>query len=562
MAFIEIKNLSYYYPETREAALKNISAVIPEGQFVLVTGLSGSGKSTLLRAIGGVVPGHYRGKYDGAVLIDGKPVAASQRRWVAGKVGMLFQDPESQIIMNRVESEIVFGMENLAVDPRVMRRRAAEICASLNLTPYLQRGIPQLSGGEKQKIAMASILAMQPEILVVDEPTSQLDPCAAEEIFNVLRRLNEENGITVMMVEHRLERCLHLADRFMVMENGALVCDTSDSSEIAGWAQRYQPMLLPPVPRLFAEAGFASVPMTVKQGRKQMASIITSKLSASSPLLIKNSESRKGETLLQLDKVCFTYPDGTEVLKQISLEIARGSFTAVIGSNGAGKTTLLKTINGLLRPGRGRIFLGGEETARHSVEQLAQTVGYLSQYPGDYLFLPTVREELEFTAANLELEEQVDIDAVIRKFDLLPFAGENPRDLSAGERQRVALASVLISSPALILLDEPTRGLDYRYKEELGRMLVALQQEGTTLLIVSHDMEFISEYAENIVWISEGEILTHANKYEVLGGGTYYSPQMARLFKRFGDGVLTFADARNALSRLADEDSNEAVSHP
>jgi len=261
-----------------------------------------------------------------------------------------------------------------------------------------------------------------------------------------------------------------------------------------------------------------------------------------------------------MDKVCFTYPDGTEVLKQVSCRLARGSFTAVIGNNGAGKTTLLKVINGLLRPGRGRVLLEGEDTSRYTVEQLAQKVGYLSQYPGDYLFLPTVQEELKFTAANLGLEEQIDIDAMIHKFDLLPFSGDNPRDLSAGERQRVALASVLISSPALILLDEPTRGMDYHYKEELGRILVRLQQEGATLLIVSHDMEFVSEFAEDIIWISEGEILTHANKYQVLGNGTYYSPQIARLFKNFGEGVLTFEDARKVLSDILAEESKKAVS--
>jgi len=549
MAVIKVQDLTYYYPETQKPALDKINLEIPGGQFILLVGGSGCGKSTLVRALAGLIPDFYGGTYGGKVYINDKEIRQLDRRSLVRQVGMVFQDPESQLVMTDVEQEVAFGLENLGLPNSLMKRRVMEVTGALALSGYLRSFTPELSGGQKQKVALASVLAMQPEILILDEPTSQLDPIAGEEILTMVRRLNEENGITVILVEQRLERCFHLADRVMVMENGRILCDDAPDV-VARWAAKNKTPFIPPLARLFAGAGFPEVPLTVKQGREILKSYDPLPGLRMQNLKIKRAGSAGGKCLVDIQNLWFAYPNGKEALKNINLKIRSGDFTVILGENAAGKTTLLKNINGLLKPGRGQVKVLNQDTKKLSVEELASTVGYLSQDPNDYLFLPTVREELVFTLNNLGLPDDGIIEKMLKRLQLTSCAEVNPRDLSAGERQRVALASVLVVRPQVLLLDEPTRGLDYRLKAELGNILLQLQAEGTAVLVVTHDVEFAAEYAGNIILMAEGTIIASGSKYEMLTRSTFYSPQISKLFNNLAEDVVTLEQGSEILTRL------------
>ncbi len=555
MADIKIQDLSYYYPDTIKPALNRINLDIFEGQFVLIVGNSGSGKSTLLRTISGLAPGFYDGTLQGKISLDGKEIAQMSHHQLVQEVGIVFQNPESQLVMMNVEQEIAFGLENLGLPDKLMKRRVMEMSSSLGLSPHLDSNVAELSGGQKQKVALAGVLAMHPGVLLLDEPTSQLDPVAAEELLNIIRRLNEDNGTTIIMIEQRLERCCHLADRILVMDNGGISADLKAGNRSSGiWMQKAPVSYLPPLPRLFARAGFKDLPLTVKQGRQFINSYIpetrgqNSFNSALDPVAISEIDSR--ENLVDIQNLWFTYPNTGEALKNVNLKIREGDFIAVLGENGAGKTTLLKNINGLLKPNRGSIKVAGKDTRELPIEDMARSVAYLSQDPNDYLFMPSVREEIQFTMKNLDLSEDGYGDEIINRFNLEPYSQCNPRDLSTGERQRVALATVLVSKPRLLLLDEPTRGFDYQLKEELGKLLLEINRQGTAVMMVTHDVDFAAEYARDICLMFDGGIIEQGSKYDVLQHSTFYSPQIAKLFNDIVDDVITVNEGVKALLGL------------
>lgn len=565
MAVIKVENLTYYYPEAQKPALDKINLEIPEGQFVLVVGGSGSGKSTLIRAMSGLVPDFYGGTYRGKVYLDKKEIRQLDRRSLVQQVGMVFQDPESQLVMTSVEQEVAFGLENLGLPNSLMKRRVMEVTSALALSDYFKCFIPELSGGQKQKVALASVLAMQPDILLLDEPTSQLDPIAGEEILTMIRRLNEENGITVVLIEQRLERCFHLADRVLVMDKGKIIYDHHAPEAVSRWAIKNDTPFIPPLAKLFAGMGYSKVPTTVKQGRKIIKEHYPfSKLSVQTPVNVvketRESELTGGKCLLDIQNLWFTYSNGKEALKNINLSVKCGDFIVIMGESGAGKTTLMKNINGLLKPGRGQVKILNRDTRKLSVEQLSSTIGYLSQNPSDYLFLPTVREELDFTLKNLGLPDDGISQEILNKLQLTPYIDSNPRDLSTGERQRVALASVLVAKPRLLLLDEPTRGLDYRLKEELGDILLQLQKEGVAIIIITHDVEFAAEYAGEIVMMAGGSIIARGNKYKMLSGSTFYSPQVNKLFNNIAGDVVTLNQGKEVLSKILGLNEDKALS--
>lgn len=549
ISFIKTKNLVYYYPEKKEAALQDINLSIEEGEFVLIVGGSGCGKSTLVRAMAGIIPNFYGGKFGGQVNIAGENIRDISKKELPQKVGMVFQNPESQLVMINVEQELAFGMENINLPDYLMKRRVMEVAGALNLGNHLHSNIPELSGGLKQKVALASVLAMQPDILVLDEPTSQLDPVAGEEILTIIRRLNEENGITVILIEQRLERCFHLADRFIVMDGGKIILNTTSLEEIAQWAVDNDSPFIPPLSKLFALGNFPQIPVTVKEGRKILRKFYPKD---ATPLKKENNYLKKEveKPIVNIKNLWYSYESGTEALKDINFNIYPGQFIALMGENAAGKTTLLKNINGLLKPSRGRVNIFTENTKNLEVEELAGKVGYLSQNPNDYLFLKTVKEELLFTLENLGKKDNGQVESLLKELDIYKYKDTNPRDLSSGERQRVALATVLIAEPNLLLLDEPTRGLDYNLKEELGKFLQDLQEEGKSILMVTHDVEFAAEYAQDILLMSQGRIVSYGDKYSALTRSTFYSPQISKLFNKINDNVLTLADGIKALKLL------------
>ena len=558
MAAVKIQDLVYCYPGGEKPALVRINLEIPEGQFVLLVGGSGCGKSTLVRAIAGLVPEFYGGNYGGKVCIHGHDIRQTDRQSLVQQVGMVFQDPESQLVMTGVEQEVAFGLENLGLENSLMKRRVMEVTNALALSGFLHSFIPELSGGQKQKVALASVLAMQPGILILDEPTSQLDPVAGEEILTMIRRLNEENGITVILVEQRLERCFHLADRVLVMEDGCILKDGNPGA-VARWAVNNKSPFVPPLAGLFAGTGFHDVPLTVKRGREILKPYYPVPDLKRTGKEFKQTVSND-RCLVDIQNLWFTYQNGTEALKKVDLKIYPGEFTVIMGANAAGKTTLIKQIIGLLKPSRGRVTVEGRETQKLSVEELVSTVGYLSQNPNDYLCLPTVQEELSFTVKNMGLPDNGLSHTLLSRLSLDQYAKVNPRDLSAGERQRVALASVLVARPKILLLDEPTRGLDYRLKAELGNMLRELQAQGAAIMVVTHDVEFAAEYARDILLMAEGTVIARGNKYEMLSGSTFYSPQISKLFNNIVNNVVTLEQGREVLLRLLQQKQNKAIS--
>jgi len=466
--------------------------------------------------------------------------------------------------MSNVERELVLGMENLGLPVSLMQRRVMEVGDALALNSYLQENVNDLSGGLKQKVVLASVLAMQPDILILDEPTSQLDPVTAEEILTIVRKLNEDQGMTVILIEQRLERCFHLADRVVVMEKGQIVQNTTNLEEIVNWAANEDSPFLPPIPRLFANSNFGQIPLTVKAGRQLLESRSNQKRSygesqsedwrvtpRENPREADGEVTEHRELLLQVEKVSYTYENGSEALKDNYLDLFTGDFLVLMGENAAGKTTLLKNIRGLLHPSEGSVRFGGEEIKKKPLEEWAGEIGYLSQNPGDYLFLPTVSAEIEFTLENLHLTNSERVVSLMEKLGLTKYARSYARDLSSGERQRVALATVLAGDPKLIILDEPTRGLDYALKAQLGEILQNLQQEGRAILLVTHDVEFAAEYATDIALMSQGKIIARGSKEEILSDLTFFSPQVAKLFRNFTDEpVVTLAKGKSVLERF------------
>ncbi len=590
MSIFKIENLTYYYPEAKYAALQEVNLQVQAGEFLLLTGGSGCGKSSLARALAGLIPDFYGGRIGGRVIYQEQDIRNIKARDLARNIGMVFQDPERQLVMTSVEAEIAFGLENLGLSQSEMLRRIAEVMSFFDLTALQGESTSKLSGGQKQKLALASVMAMQPQVLILDEPTSQMDPLAVEEILNLVKRLNEELNITIILIEQRLERCFHLADRVAVLEAGRIV-KLGTPAETAAWEVQNHFPFVPIAAGFFARIAAPDVPLTIKAGRRLLQDhylqqpgdtmpvpLTPTPLSMTRPERMPDRmqpdhpnatqtsgprmqvfKSRWGisrrkpsqddgleqdaGSLVEINKLWFTYPNGREALRSIDLSVTAGEFLAIIGENGSGKTTLLKQLSGIIKPGRGKVKLAGMDTTRSSPQEIARMVGYLSQNPDDHLFHDTVEEELRFTQTNLGKINPAIITQLLDKLDLAQHRQKNPRDLSSGERQRVALASVLASNPRLLLLDEPTRGIDYGLKAKLGSLLQALVKNRVTVILVTHDIDFAAEYAARMVMMFDGIISADGSKQEVLGQSMFYTPQIRKLFSGIDDQVFTMQEA-------------------
>lgn len=550
LALFKIENLIYFYPDSERPALSDVSIEIEEGEFILVTGGSGSGKSSLARVLAGLVPDFYGGRFGGSISFQGRDMGSIERSKLARHVGIVFQDPEKQLIMTGVEAEIAFGLENLGLTKKEMLRRVAEVTCFMNLAEVRQEFITSLSSGQKQKLALASVLAMQPRVLIMDEPTSQLDPVAAEDLLNLLKRLNEEMGFTIVLIEQRLERCYHLADRVVIMKDGFIAKDGTPE-QTARWAVENGELLVPPIARFFYALGFSFLPVTVKEGRRRLKKFYSDRPVCNKTDISKTPvpDTKRENPLIEIKNLWFTFPNGKEALQDLSLKINAGEFVVIMGENGAGKTTLLKNIIGLLKPGRGKVLLKGNDFNKSQGQLPGGMVAYLSQNPNEYLFQDTVVEELLFTLNNFNMKDDGIVDDLLQKLGVSRYRRLNPRDLSAGEKQRVAMASVLVTRPELLALDEPTRGLDYCLKAELGSFLAGQAAEGKCVIMVTHDVEFAAEYASRIIIMFSGRIISDGSRHETLGQSVFYSTQIGKLCRDFGENILTFRDAVENLSR-------------
>lgn len=534
----ELEDVSYRYPSATRPALDRVSWQVPDGSFIVVAGASGSGKSTLLRCLNGLVPHFSGGELGGSILVAGHDVRRRGPRTLSRSVGIVFQDPETQLLTSRVDDEIAFSLEQHGVERATLRTRVEEMLDLLGIAALRARDPATLSGGERQRVAIAAALALHPRLLVLDEPTSQLDPWGAEDVLAALARLNEDLGLTVVLAEHRLERVLAHADRLRYLGRDGTTLDGAPHDVLGA----IDPAVVPPISRLGLLEGWRPLPLTIKEGRTRVQDLVLPP-EPSVPTMTN------GETAFVLTGM--TLAHGNEVvLRNLDLTIHGGEVVALMGRNGSGKTTLLRALMGFHRTRRGRITLFGRDVTSAEPASIAQDVGYLPQQPGTLLFSERVVDEVTFTLAQRnghsrrqQRSEWQDADNVLARMGLAELAERHPRDLSGGERERTALAAVLAGAPRVLLLDEPTRGMDAMRKADLAALLRELAAEGVAVVLATHDVELVARYADRVVLLGGGEVVTDGPTRTVLAGSLTFSPQINRLL---GGRWLTVEDVSQA----------------
>ncbi len=540
MAHFEIRNLTFSYAAAKgRHSLENVSLSIEQGEFLVLCGASGSGKSTLLRQLKAVLT--PSGKRSGEVLFHGVPLSQVPDRDQAAKIGFVMQNPDDQIVTDKVWHELAFGLESLGCDQKTMRARVAEMACYFGIQDWFHRDVATLSGGQKQLLNLASIMAMQPEVLILDEPTSQLDPIAASDFLNTVRKINTELGTTVLITEHRLEDIFPYADRAVVMDDGRILADDTPSRVGQLLFARNHPMFtaMPTPVRVFYGAGCGGEsPLTVRQGRSWLSREFPEapeKNTVPAPALPEEVEN----PALMLKELWFRYEkDSPDILRGVSAEVPAGSLYAILGGNGAGKSTTLKAISGICRPYRGKITLFGKPMEKYKSSELFRgCLAMLPQDPKSLFVKKSVREELEEMTKDTSA-----ISEIARLCQIESLLGSHPYDLSGGEQQRAALAKVLLTKPRLLLLDEPTKGIDCFFKETFAKILADLKAQGITIVMVSHDVEFCARYADVVAMFFDGQILTADTPRRFFGANSFYTTAAHRMSRHVFDGAVTAED--------------------
>ncbi|HEX4306620.1 MAG TPA: ATP-binding cassette domain-containing protein [Solirubrobacterales bacterium] len=561
---LAVEGLTYSYPRSAEPALIDVSLEVAPGEFVLLAGRSASGKSTLLRAACGLVPHFHGGEVDGRVTVAGLDAIGAGPGELAAAVGYVAQDPETQVVSTTVAAEIELPLEMRGDGPGDRARAVEEVGLALAIPHLLGRAVDTLSGGELQRVALAAALVTRPRLVLLDEPTSQLDPVSGDELIWLLRRLNEEWGVAVVLAEHRLERCLAAADRVVAVEEGRIGFD-GPPREFLGWTREVDPTLTTPAARLFSLAGIEPLPVGVRdarrtlgergaEGRSEAATAVphpgkgsSGEISPPSRLSLRRRSRNEGAALsaaglwVELD----SGEAPRDVLRGVDLSVGPGERVALMGRNGAGKSTLLRTAAALITPAAGRVA--------------AERMALLTQNPSDYLVRERVGDELPgepgLTALRaVGMEHAIDAD---------------PRDLSGGERQRLALAISLAGRldgdgvPGLVALDEPTRGMDRGRKDDLIALIDRLARQGAAVVVATHDVEFAAEFAQRVVLLGDGVVIADGPGAEILSGGWYFATEVARVLDLPGvvtpeHGAARIATQASELSGHIDPLSSEA----
>ena len=540
MAHFEIKDLTFSYAAAKgKHSLENVSLTIEQGEFLVLCGKSGSGKSTLLRQLKTVLTPN--GKRTGEILFRDVPLKEVSDRDQSEKIGFVMQNPDDQIVTDKVWHELAFGLESLGCDQKTMRGRVAEMACYFGIQDWFHRDVATLSGGQKQLLNLASIMAMQPEVLILDEPTSQLDPIAASDFLNTVRKINTELGTTVIITEHRLEDIFPYADRAVVMEKGRVIADDTPGKVGQLLFEQSNPMFaaMPtPVRVYYGAGGTGESPLTVRQGRSWLSRRFPNRPEKDAIAAPPLPEEVKDPALV-LKELWFRYEkDSPDILRGVSAEIPSGSLYAILGGNGAGKSTTLKAISGICRPYRGKVTLFGKPVDKYKSSELFHgCLAMLPQDPKSLFVKKTVREDLsEMTKDKSSIER---IAALCQITELLD---SHPYDLSGGEQQRAALAKVLLTNPKLLLLDEPTKGIDSFFKETFANILSDLKKQGITIVMVSHDVEFCARYADVVSMFFDGQILTTDTPRRFFSSNSFYTTAAHRMSRHIFDGAVTAED--------------------
>ena len=532
MESYSFKSVNFSYPESEKQALRNVSFSVEQGEFLILCGPSGCGKSTLLRHLKTCLTPH--GRLEGEIAYKGRKLSEISQREQAQEIGFVLQSPENQVVTDKVWHELAFGLESLGYDTPTIRRRVAEIAAFFGIENWFYKNVTELSGGQKQLLSLASVMAMQPGVLVLDEPTAQLDPIAAADFLALLGKINRELGTTIILTEHRLEEAFPFATRVVVMEQGAIVCD--DCPEKVGLQLKDKGsgmfLAMPTAMQIWAAVETKlDCPMTVRDG-----SDFLSKRDKEQPLLPlapKEKKTYEDTCTLECEDVWFRYEkDSPDVVKGFSLRLRKGEFYAILGGNGAGKTTALKTLSGLQTPYRGRVELRGN-------------VGHLPQNPQMLFVKRTVREDLYevFRGRKISKQQQDrEVEKVVELCGLREFLDRHPYDISGGEQQRSALAKVLLTAPDILLLDEPTKGFDAEFKVTFSVILRRLIASGVTVLMVSHDVPFCAQYAHRCGLFFDGSIVAEGTPEEFFSGNSFYTTPANRMARHLIPKAVTVRD--------------------
>lgn len=547
MAHFQINNLTFAYSVSQGSnSLENVNLTIQNGEYVVLCGKSGSGKTTLLRHLKTVLTPH--GKRTGEILFNGIPIDKVSNFDQSMKIGYVMQNPDDQIVTEKVWHELAFGLENLGCDQRTMRARVAEMACYFGIQDWFHRSVADLSGGQKQLLNLASIMVMQPEVLILDEPTSQLDPIAASDFLNTVRKINLELGTTVIITEHRLEDIFPYADRAVVMDGGKIIANDTPRAigKLLYEANNDMFTAMPASVRVFYGAGAeGNCPLTVREGRKWLSNVfpVTPEMTA---FTMETAPKKVMASALSMKELWFRYEkDSPDVLRGVSAEVPEGSIFAIVGGNGAGKSTALKAICGICRPYHGKVKVFGKAVEKYrSGELFRSCLAMLPQDPKNLFVKKTVREDLaEMSKDQRQIEEIAAICEIETLLDTHPY------DLSGGEQQRAALAKVLLTKPRLLLLDEPTKGIDSFFKKKLGRILSELKAQGITVVMVSHDVEFCARYADLVSMFFDGQILTTDMPRRFFGSNSFYTTAANRMSRHVFSMAVTAEDVVELLKK-------------
>ena len=571
MNILEIRDFSFSYPDQEKRALTEISLDIKEGTLNVICGRSGCGKSTLLRQMKSVLAPH--GEKKGMIFYKGKPLAELDHRTQSKEIGFVMQNPDNQIVTDKVWHELAFGLESLGYDNATIRLRVAEMASYFGIHRWFYREVKELSGGQKQLLNLAAIMAMHPSLLILDEPTSQLDPIAASDFLETVKKINRDIGTTVIITEHRLQDIIPFADKVFVMDQGKLITEGTPGEIGLELKRREHGMFLSmPVPmQIFASVDSdLACPLTVSDGRMWMQEYLNlhpevvqgteiREAQAEETKNRKQGKNKKEKPAIEVKEVWFRYEkESVDVIRDLSFQVNKGEFYAVVGGNGTGKSTTLSLLCRIRSPYRGKIVLDGQDIRKFSDRELYNGyLGVLPQNPQSLFLKKTVLEDLysviggkkEKTSPEypINMKKEKAIEGIVSLTHLEGLLERHPYDLSGGEQQRLALAKVLLLRPKILLMDEPTKGMDAEYKEELGEILKKLQQHGITIFMISHDVEFVAEYADRVGLFFEGNIVTNKETREFFAGNSFYTTAANRMARQFFPEAVTGRDVVKCL---------------
>ena len=583
MNCIEVKNFSFQYPKESHAALYQVSMEVEEGSFVVLCGKSGCGKSTLLRQFKSVLASH--GEKKGEILYGGQNLEDVDLRTQSAEIGYVLQNPDNQIVTDKVWHELAFGLESLGYDTPTIRLRVAEMASYFGIHSWFLKNVSELSGGQKQLLNLASVMAMHPKLLILDEPTSQLDPIAASDFLETVRKINRDIGTTVILTEHRLEDVIPWADKVYVMDKGRMIADGTPN-EIGEQLRTmgHDMFLSMPAPMQIYAGTNSSLrcPLTVSQGRRWLSEELETKdikikkegnqeetaekkTSIFGKLAGLKKEPEKEIPEIRIKDVWFRYErDLPDVVKGLSLDIKKGEIFAVVGGNGTGKSTAMSLIARIRFPYRGKIYLEGKEIGKYSDDELYHGfLGVMPQNPQSLFVKKTVREDLyevidgkrerKSEAYPIEMKKKDAVEGIVSLTRLEGLLDRHPYDLSGGEQQRLALAKVLLLRPKILLMDEPTKGIDNHYKKELGEILRKLSEHGVTILMISHDVEFCAQYADRTGLFFQGNVVTSEESKRFFAGNNFYTTAANRMARNYFPNAVTVEDVVKAINQTEEE---------